>query len=84
MKNSTLKVSGPGFENCSFNVQKIKMPIKFFWPIFWHETISNESTGSPDSKDTKLMCGSRNKVVKVRRQSERVARIRENRHEIHI
>ena len=31
-----------------------------------------------------LMYGSRDKIVKVRCQSERVARIRENRHEIHI
>ena len=37
-----------------------------------------------DSVETKFMCGSRDKIVKVRRQSERVARIRENRHEIHI
>ena len=34
--------------------------------------------------DTKLMCESRDKIVKVRRQNEQVARIRENRHEIHI
>ena len=53
--------------------------------FFWHETILFESTGSPDSIDIKLMCGSRDKIVEVRRQSGRVARIREpGIHEIHI
>ena len=91
-------MSGPGFENCSLNVQKwtiflyILMHIHrdinqfeaIFWYFFWHVTISYESTDSLDSIDTKLMCWSRDKIVKVRRQSERVARIRENRNEIHI
>ena len=61
-------MSGPGFENCSFNVQKwtifLYMPMHIhkdinqfeaiFLYFFCRETISYESTGSPDSTDTKL------------------------------